>query len=343
MSTAGSPNVPAAASQSAIGGLEPKFVSVLPPAHLRENETPTKQGIRTRYYEAGSKQSEPMVLVHGGGWSGYDSANIWSKNISALGERFHVFAPDKLGSGMTNNPPAAVARAAAVQRFSFGDYTIQGEVEHIYEFVRTLRLGRIHLVGQGRGGGCALYLTVAHPEIVKTLTIVDSANAAPASLPPAPPEASSVATDFASWQHHLRSLCFNSHGVFGADFWNAARYMGSLPKARRTLSIMRNRRPDGPDFPAWRQLVLERVQQGGLLQLSKYELHGPPPPVLLYWGHNDSATPLSRGWALFDYIATHADRTRMFTVNHCGHLPFREAPEEFNATVAEFVAYWDIA
>jgi hypothetical protein len=29
----------------------------------------------------------------------------------------------------------------------------------------------------------------------------------------------------------------------------------------------------------------------------------------------------------------------MFTINHCGHFPFREAQEEFNATVADFVSY----
>lgn len=339
MSVAGSLAAPAGAARSAVAGLEPKFVSVLPPAHLRDNETPTKQGIRTRYYEAGSSRSEPLVLIHGGGWSGFESASIWSKNIGGLGERFHVFAPDKLGSGMTGNPPAAAARAEAAQRFSFGDYTIQGEVEHIYEFVRTLDLGRVHLVGQGRGGGCALYLTVAHPEIVRTLTIVDSANAAPGPSQGAEPPMRPM--DFAAWQRRLRGLCLNPEGVFDSEFWSAARYMESLPKARKTAAIMRDRPADGPDFRAWRELVLERVQQGGLLQISKSELHGPPPPFLVYWSRNDRATPLALGWALFDCVATQDDRTRMYTVNHCGHLPFREAPSEFNATLIDFLTYWE--
>lgn len=339
MSPTGVLSTPVGAAQSAVAGLAPKFVSVRPPAHLRDNETRTRQGIRTRYYEAGSDRSEPMVLIHGGGWSGYDSANIWSKNIPGLGKRFHVFAPDKLGCGMTDNPPAAAARAAAAERFSFGDYTIQGEVEHIYEFVRTLDLGSVHLVGQGRGGGCALYLTVAHPEIVRTLTIIDSANAAPGrATKPEPPV---QPMDFAAWQRRLRSFCLDPQGVFDAEFWNAGRYMAGLPKSRRIVELMHNRPPDGPDFPMWRRLVLERVQQGGLLQISKAELHVPPPPVLVYWAHNDSVTPLQLAWALFDRVATQDDRTRMYTVNHCGHLPFREAPDEFNATVTDFLSYWE--
>lgn len=338
MSSTSAIPAPAGAMQSAVAGLTPKFVSVLPPARLRDNETPTKQGTFTRYYEAGGSQSEPMVLIHGGGWSGFDSANIWSRNIDPLGKHFHVFAPDKLGSGMTANPPAAVARATAAERFSLGDYTIQGEVEHMYEFIRTLHLGRVHLVGQGRGGGCALYLTVAHPEIVRTLTIIDSANAAPASK--AVTEPSTVASDFTAWQNRLRSLCINPSDVFDAAFWNAARYMASLPKSRQTASRMRGRSPDGPEFSGWRHLVLERVQQGGLLQTSKAVLPGPPPPVLIYWSYNDSATPLPVGWALFDRIATQDARTRMFTVNHSGHFPFREAPQEFNSTIEDFVSYW---
>ena len=59
-----------------IAGLKAKFVDV--------------KGVKTRYYEAG--QGEPMVLVHGEGWSGHSSANTWSKNIPGLAKRFHVFA-----------------------------------------------------------------------------------------------------------------------------------------------------------------------------------------------------------------------------------------------------------
>lgn len=339
MSAGGVLPVSAGAAQSAVDGLEPKFAAVLPPADLRDNELPTTQPVRTRYYEAGADRDDAMVLIHGGGWSGFDSANIWSKNIAALGHRFHVLAPDKLSSGMTDNPSAAAARAAAAQRFSFGDYSVQGEVEHIYQFIRTLRLARVHLVGQGRGGGCALYLTIAHPEIVRTLTVINSANAAPGAN--AEPETIAQPMDFASWQQHMRALCLDSHGVFDDAFWNAARYMGSQPKAQQTATLMRNRPADGTDFAAWRELVLERVQQGGLLQTSKAELGDASPPVLLYWSHNDTATPLPRAWALFDCIATQNARTRMYTVNHSAHLPFREAPEEFNATLADFISYWE--
>ena len=138
-----------------IAGLTAKFVDV--------------KGVRTRYYEAG--QGEPMVLVHGEGWSGHSSANTWSKNIPGLAKRFHVFAADKLASGMTGNP------------LDDKDYNIQGEVEHMYQFIQTMKLGKVHLVGQSRGGGLVFFLSVAHPEIVRTLVIVDTNTASPDTGP----------------------------------------------------------------------------------------------------------------------------------------------------------------
>src|SRR5262249_60591424 len=78
----------AASEEGAAAGLKPKFVDVA--------------GVRPRYYEAGA--GEPMILVHGEGFSGHSSANVWSKNITGLGQRFHVFAADKLASGLTGNP-----------------------------------------------------------------------------------------------------------------------------------------------------------------------------------------------------------------------------------------------
>jgi 2-hydroxy-6-oxonona-2,4-dienedioate hydrolase len=315
----------------AVAGLTPRLIDVFPPAVLRDNETPTTAGIRTRYYEAGDSRNEPMVLIHGGGWSGQDSANIWSKNIPGLAKRFHVLAPDKLGSGLTANP------------LSDSDYTIQAEVEHMFQFVETKKLGRVHLVGQGRGGACALFLTVAHPEIVRTLTIVNSLTAAPvgpngleeiiAKCPPGP--------GMAAWQCLLQAISVRPEETFDDAFWAAARSMANLPKSREAESKMKGRPANGRDFDAWKQVVLERVQQGGLLQTSKADLPGPPPPVLIYWGRNDPSAVMPLGWALFDVVATQNPAARMITANDAGHFLFREEPEEFNTNVIDFIDYWE--
>src|SRR4051812_18355294 len=75
-------------AEANIGGFEAKYIDA--------------GGIRTRFYDVGS--GEPMVLVHGLGFGGTSSANTWSLNLGGLGARFHVYAPDKLASGLTDNP-----------------------------------------------------------------------------------------------------------------------------------------------------------------------------------------------------------------------------------------------
>jgi pimeloyl-ACP methyl ester carboxylesterase len=155
--------------------------------------------IRTRYYEMG--QGEPMVLAHGGGFDGRYSANHWDTSIPGLGKRFHVFAPDKLAAGMTDNPP------------DDKDLNIQGEVEHMYQFIQTMKLGKVHLVGQSRGAGLALLFAVLHPEVVKTLVLIDSATASPEDACPGcvriarDPCPTGDPDEF--WKCLMRNLCFH--------------------------------------------------------------------------------------------------------------------------------------
>src|SRR5262245_8672802 len=82
------PGAEMAPAEANSGGLLAKFIDA--------------GGIKTRYYDEGS--GEPMVLVHGTGFSGVASANTWALNIPGLSARFHVYAPDKLASGLTDNP-----------------------------------------------------------------------------------------------------------------------------------------------------------------------------------------------------------------------------------------------
>ena len=291
-----------------LGGLEAKFVDV--------------KGVGTRYYEAG--QGEPMVLVHGEGFSGHSSANTWSKNIPGLAKRFHVFAPDKLASGMTGNPQ------------DDKDYNIQGEVEHMYQFIRTMKLGRIHLVGQSRGGGLAFFLSVAHPEIVQTLVIVDSGTAGPEVgqtdrqrvLTNCPKE-----PDWEEWRCRLRALSFKPDAAFDDLFFQTGRYMASRPKAQETVAKLAAGagEPLRSQFNEWKKGVHERVKREGILQM----------PVLLYWGKNDPSAMLKNGLALYDVIAEKTPNLRMIIANHAGHFHYREHPDEWNQNVINFIDYWN--
>jgi 2-hydroxy-6-oxonona-2,4-dienedioate hydrolase len=291
----------------AIAGLTPKFIDV--------------NGVTTRYYEAG--EGEPLILVHGEGWSGHSSANTWSKTIPGLAKRFHVFAPDKLGSGMTGNPP------------DDKDYNIQGEIEHMLAFIKVMKLDKVHLVGQSRGGGLVFFLAVAHPEMVKTLVIVDTLTAAPKG-PNDHEETLGKCRHQPSWEAwkcRLQALSYRPEVAFDDELFDAGRYMASLPKSHETRAKRKAGagEPLRSQFKAWKKTVHARIESEAVLQM----------PVLIYWGRNDPSALLARGLALFDVIARKNPRVRMFTVNDAGHFHYREYPDEFNDNVINFIDYWE--
>jgi len=279
------------------------------------------EGVRTRYYEAG--EGEPMVLVHGSGWTGSAMADTWVPVIPGLAERFHVFAADKLASGMTGNP------------LDDKDYNIQGEVEHMYQFIQTLELGPVHLVGQSRGGGLAFFLAVLHPEVVKTLVIVDSNTAAPPFGPtdrlraiwscPREPHC-------AEWSCRLSAISY-APDAFDDEFFEFGCYLSDMTKSQETRAKLAAGagEPLRSQFGEWKADVHERVREEGLLQM----------PVLLYWGNNDPSAMLKGGLALYDIIAAKNPNARMFIANHAGHFHYREHPEEFAQNVVNFIDFWN--
>ena len=126
-------------------------------------------GIRTRYFEAGS--GEAMLLVHGGHYGMEGSALGWMPVFTHLAAHFNVFAIDKLGMGLTDKPA------------SDEEYTMQATVQHLYRFMETLGIGQVHLVGHSRGALPVANIAMNHPELVKTLTIFDTNTLAPGDPP----------------------------------------------------------------------------------------------------------------------------------------------------------------
>ena len=144
------------------------------PARASAQSSPSKvmekyvdvDGIRTRYFEAGS--GENLVLVQGGsiGSMSY-TADMWDLNMEGLGQHAHVWAPDKLGCGYTDNPR------------SDSDYTMEGTDSTHLRF--HARCG----YQEGLSGGAlqralpVARIAVDHPEMVQSLIILDSRTLAP--------------------------------------------------------------------------------------------------------------------------------------------------------------------
>ncbi|KAL3424967.1 sterol reductase lamin b receptor [Phlyctema vagabunda] len=60
----------------------------------------TNDRISLVYQEHGSPSSPPLILLHG--FTG--SSEVWKRNIPALAEKYHVYAPDLRGHGASDKP-----------------------------------------------------------------------------------------------------------------------------------------------------------------------------------------------------------------------------------------------
>jgi len=321
----GAPDQPAASppvsdpTTGSIDGLQAKFVDV--------------NGVSTRYYDYG--QGEAIVMVHGGGMGGASTANNWSRNIPGLATRFRVIAVDRLAQGLTGNPA------------SDEDFTNQGAASHLYQFLQTMKLGQVHLVGHSSGGGIAFYMALEHPEIVKTLTVL---SAGP-QMPPAgegPTKFDAILAqcppDPESYEHRKCRLLALAHTeeTFPPDYEQADDYMGNVPKSletRERMDAMRAARPGWPNEQndAYRAQAWEKAR-GGALQM----------PTMIFtakqdtlsWDAADPHAMMRRELGFFDIVGAKNPRVKMVLINEAGHFPYREHPEQFNAHLVNFIDFW---
>ena len=103
-------------------------------------------------------EGAPLVLVHGLG----GKAQNWAPLIPMLIRHGHrVYALDLLGFGRSQRPDV--------------DYSIALQADILGRFFDSQRLARADLAGWSMGGWVALKFTMAHPERVRRLAVLDSA------------------------------------------------------------------------------------------------------------------------------------------------------------------------
>ncbi|MBM3487026.1 MAG: alpha/beta hydrolase [Alphaproteobacteria bacterium] len=277
-------------------------------------------GIRTRYFEKGT--GEPVVLFHGGNFgsnTSADSADDWDSNFDDLARRYRVFAIDKLGQGYTDNPKTD------------DDYTMHAVVQHAWQTLRVLGLEAVHLVGHSRGGYLTCKLTVEHPELVKTCTIVDSNTCAPGTgrnelVFQGIPEPR-LSRESQRWV--LETYSYNKKVV--TESWlDALVKIANRPEYKAAVERMIGKGYTVtkflPRLLADKEEMFRRIQAFGIQR-----------PTLLIWGYNDPTATLEHSMGLYRIIAEKERRTRLHYFNECGHFSFREHPERFNEVLHNFI------
>ena len=105
-------------------------------------------------YSEGGK-GEPVLLLHGFG----ASADNWNRFAARLIKHYRVIAPDLPGWGQST-------------RIDSASYAYPQQVERLHQFLGSLGLRRMHLVGHSMGGFLASAYAARYPEQVITLGLI---------------------------------------------------------------------------------------------------------------------------------------------------------------------------
>jgi 2-hydroxy-6-oxo-6-(2'-carboxyphenyl)-hexa-2,4-dienoate hydrolase len=273
-------------------------------------------GIRTRYFDKG--RGETILLLHGSFFGepfSSDCAANWSRNFEGLAQSARVIALDRLGQGYTDNPKR------------IEDYTMKAVGRHVRDFVKTLGLRPVHIVGHSRGGYVACRATLDYPEMVKTCTIIDSGTLAPGTTPmheimagaPKP----NLTKESQRWV--LQRYSFG-HDHVDDEWVGALATVAALPKSKEAAKLV-----ETSDYAA--DLQREKTETFGLIKT-----RGMGKPTLVIWALNDPTAVIERGHTLFKAIAEKEPRAEMHVFNKSGHFVYREYPDEFNALLKSWVS-----
>jgi pimeloyl-ACP methyl ester carboxylesterase len=112
-------------------------------------------GIRLHYLAAG-EGDDPVVLLHGFA----ETSHMWRPLIAELSDHHTVIAPDLRGFGRSSAPSDGYTKAAMAQ--------------DIHALVKSLRLGRIRLMGHDIGLMVAYAFAAQFPQEVDRLVLMEA-------------------------------------------------------------------------------------------------------------------------------------------------------------------------
>ena len=250
-------------------------------------------GTKIHYVEAGS--GPVVILLHGLG----GNSQKWALNIGPLAQKFRVIVPDQIGFGKSDKP--------------FIHYRMGTYVDFLDQFCKQLKIERASLVGNSMGGWVAAAFTIAFPERVDRLVLVDAAGYAPPAN-----------FDYRTLYGLNPSTREGMKLVAAKVFYNKLFQSDALIDAAMAARFAAG---DGYTITS----LIESISRGedfidkGVKSIRQ--------PTLVVWGRQDGLTPLADG----DRFKKDISNSALLVIEECGHAPQFEKAAEFNAAVLKFL------
>jgi pimeloyl-ACP methyl ester carboxylesterase len=255
----------------------------------------------------GDKGAPILVLLHGSN----ASLHTWEPWARVLQTTMRVVTVDLPGHGLTG---------ATVE----GDYSPAGMLAFVDNFTHTLGIDRPFVLGgNSMGGHVAWRFTLAHPERVAKLVLVDAAGVTVPGVENTPPLAFRLARSPVA-THLLRHVAPRS---LVASTVRDAFYDKSLATPQmidRYWELNRRKGTADATFARFR-LPPDDPEMARLREVAV--------PTLVLWGREDGLLSVR----LADLYAQTIPQVTVIIYDHCGHLPMEEVAARSAADVRAFV------
>jgi pimeloyl-ACP methyl ester carboxylesterase len=258
-----------------------------------------------------------ILLLHGLGGT---RASLF-ETAAALSQRYRVHAPDLPGFGSSSKP----ARGA---------YNARWFAEMMLEMMDRQEVATAHVVGNSMGGRIALEMAMIAPERVRALGLLCPAVAwVKRGFHPL---VRLLRPEFGLLPHGF------SHGAVASQFWSMFHDRDVVDPAVGDLMVDEFRRiyhSAGARYAllsSARNIYLEAPygRHGFYPRLAELQ-----PPALFVWGSHDRLVPA----AFSRHVSRWLPSAEQVTIEHCGHVPQVEHPEQTNELLTQFFARADRA
>jgi 2-hydroxy-6-oxonona-2,4-dienedioate hydrolase len=262
-------------------------------------------GIRTRAVQAGPKDGEHVVFLHG--TSGHLEAFI--RNLPVHAERYRCHAIDMLGHGYTDKPDYP--------------YEIPRYVDHLLGYLDAIGAPRAHLVGESLGGWVASWTASEHPERVASLELLcmggTKVNPAVMTRLKESTTAAAMRDDRELTKERLRLLWANWDEEFGEELTDVRYQIYHQPEFQKNLHNL---------------LALQEVETRERNLLRPERMARIAAPTLIVWGNKNPFGGVPEATE----IAAAIPGAQLEVFSECGHWPQHEQAERYNPLSLRFLA-----
>ncbi|MGB7409994.1 MAG: alpha/beta hydrolase [Sphingopyxis granuli] len=265
-------------------------------------------GQRIHYRDQGKRDAEALVLLHGSN----SSLQTWEPLVRRLGDRYRIVTLDLPGHGLTGGTPDK-------------DYGADGMIAAVDVVAARLDLDRFVLGGNSMGGWVAWRYTLARPDRIDALLLLDAAGM-PLRAGEKPPPSNigfrllqyplgrwlaAQITPRSLVERSLRGSVERQDIVTDAmidRYWNLLRFPGN--REATSLRATLDREP----------AMADRI--GAIAA-----------PTLILFGKQDRLINPSAAQTFHERIAG----SEIVMLDGVGHLPMEEAPDATATAIADFL------